>query len=216
MKNQRLDVIASLINSEDKVVDIGCDHGYLAIYLKKIKKCRNVIASDVNANALEVAKRNIAKENLTKKIPCLLSDGLENIPISEIDTVVIAGMGTYTILDILKNKKIEKIKKIILQSNKDYDVLRCEMQKRNYQMKEEIYIEENNHDYFIIEYQKGKQNLTELEIKYGIYKKENIPYYQKVLNQKKGIRKKLPWNKWKLKYQLKKEERELTNLIKQH
>ena len=35
MLNQKLKVIANLINPQDKVIDIGCDHAYLAIYLKE-------------------------------------------------------------------------------------------------------------------------------------------------------------------------------------
>lgn len=37
MKNKRLLKIAEMINQEDRVVDIGCDHGYLAIFLNEEK-----------------------------------------------------------------------------------------------------------------------------------------------------------------------------------
>ena len=51
MNSLRLKTVASFINQDDKVVDIGCDHAYLSIYLIKNKFCKKVIASDINENA---------------------------------------------------------------------------------------------------------------------------------------------------------------------
>ena len=56
MINKKLKAIASFINKHDTVIDIGCDHAYLAIYLKENKLCKNVYASDINQNALNIAK----------------------------------------------------------------------------------------------------------------------------------------------------------------
>lgn len=205
MKNKRLQSIASLVESDALVADIGCDHGYLAIFLKKIKKCPFVIASDVNKNALKVAKNNIQKEKLTKDIPCILSNGMENLPIEKLDTIIIAGMGTHTILDILNNPNAQKIKTFILQSNNDYELLRKEMNKKNYKIVDEVYVEEKGHHYFIIKYQIGNQKLSELEFKYGLYKKENEKYYEKIWKDKKRIHKKIPWYQWKKRKAVKKE-----------
>ena len=44
--SKRLASIASNIDKEDKVVDIGCDHGYLSIYLKAVNGNKIVIATD--------------------------------------------------------------------------------------------------------------------------------------------------------------------------
>lgn len=156
-----------------------------------------VIASDINEHALSSAKRNIEAKKKTKEIPCILSDGLENIPIEQIDTAIIAGMGTHTILNILKNPKAEKIKKWVIQSNNDFYLLRKTMNELNFQIKKESYLEERGHDYFILEYQKGHQILSEQELKYGLFQIENKTYYQKTLNQKKNILKQLPWYRLK-------------------
>ena len=77
MINKKLKAIASFINTQDTVVDIGCDHAYLAIYLKENKLCKNVYASDINENALNIAKTNIQEHNLD--IETILSDGFKNI-----------------------------------------------------------------------------------------------------------------------------------------
>ena len=92
MKSKRLLAIASFIEKNDSVLDLGCDHGYLAIYLKKNNLCKNVIASDISSNALDIANNNIKKYQVD--IKTYLSDGLNNIN-DFYDTIVIAGMGTH-------------------------------------------------------------------------------------------------------------------------
>ena len=46
------------------MVDIGCDHGLLDIYLVQTNKNIKVIASDINKNALSNAIKNIKKYKL--------------------------------------------------------------------------------------------------------------------------------------------------------
>ena len=65
--SKRLASIALNIDKEDKVVDIGCDHGYLSIYLKAVNGNKIVIATDINENALNMAKKNINKNNIQDK-----------------------------------------------------------------------------------------------------------------------------------------------------
>ena len=79
MISLKLKAIAFFIEKNDNVVDIGCDHAYLDIYLSQNNLCKNIIASDVNKNALNNAINNIDKFCLSKNIKCILSDGLDNI-----------------------------------------------------------------------------------------------------------------------------------------
>ena len=119
--SSRLNRIADYIDDGDQIVDVGCDHGLLDIYLVQRRKNIKIIASDVNVNALNNAKKNIAKYNLNDCITTVLSDGLDNINMTGINTVVISGMGSHTIAGILyKNiRKLKKVNKLILQSNND-------------------------------------------------------------------------------------------------
>ncbi|MDD5827054.1 MAG: tRNA (adenine(22)-N(1))-methyltransferase TrmK, partial [Bacilli bacterium] len=64
----RLSGIAEFIKDDCSMVDIGCDHGLLDIYLVQNKKNIQVIASDVNENALNNAKKNIKKYQVEDKM----------------------------------------------------------------------------------------------------------------------------------------------------
>ena len=76
--SKRLEAVATLVDIGTNVIDVGCDHAYLDIYLtlNNENKC---IATDINENALNMAKSNIKKYKLSKKIKTILTDGLQGI-----------------------------------------------------------------------------------------------------------------------------------------
>lgn len=97
--SKKLKAICSLV--EGKVVaDVGCDHGYLSIYLALKKQNIYVYACDVRQGPLNVAKRNALKYGVKEKICFILSDGLKNVP-KDADCIVVAGMGGQLILRIV-------------------------------------------------------------------------------------------------------------------
>ena len=66
--SKRLEAISSLVPIDSKIIDIGCDHGLLDIFLYQQKISKKIIASDVNENSLNNAKENIRKNKLEKII----------------------------------------------------------------------------------------------------------------------------------------------------
>lgn len=198
----RIKTITSFIEKEDRVVDIGCDHAYLAIDLVKSKKCQRVVASDIHEKALNSAIKNIEKEHLEKEIPTILSDGLENIDQKEIDTIVIAGMGTSTILHILKKVEKDKIKKMVLQSNNDLYHLRKQTKKMGYYLQEEKVIYEKGHYYNIGKYTKEKRRLKKFELYFGLYDKKNMDYYRSLQKEYQKINTKITYKHFKKKINL--------------
>ena len=48
--SKRLECIASFVNDDMSLVDVGCDHALLDIYLCQVKKNIKIIASDINEN----------------------------------------------------------------------------------------------------------------------------------------------------------------------
>ena len=169
--SNRLKEIASFIPDNIKMVDIGCDHALLDIYLFKNRKNIKIIASDINENALEQAKKNIKKYKLDKFIETRLSNGLDNINSNEIDTIVISGMGSHTIVGILRmnQKKLINVDNIIIQSNNHIDFLRERILELNYYIDSEKLVKDNNIIYTIISFKKGKEKYNKKEIYFGPY-----------------------------------------------
>lgn len=214
MISLKLKAIAFFIDKNDRVIDVGCDHAYLDIYLAQNNLCKNIIASDINENALENAKKNITKYNLLKRIKCILSDGLNEVDTKNIDTVVIAGMGTKTIKHIIKNKeKFKNIKKIIISSNNDQYLLRKFMNKNHYYLQDEKIVFEKSHYYVISKYVVGKQKLKYKELMFGIYKIENKDYYENLYQENKKILKKIPLTKIRARKKIRKENKILKKYI---
>ena len=58
----RLETIANLVPVNSNVIDVGCDHALLDIYLYENNISNKIIASDINPNALKNAKENIKKK----------------------------------------------------------------------------------------------------------------------------------------------------------
>ena len=207
--SKRLEVLASFISNEDSLVDVGCDHGYLSIYLKKNNKCKSVICSDINQNALDSAIKNIKDSNL--QIDCYLSDGLKDIPMNNIDTILIAGMGSSTIIDILKNKdKLSSVKKIVLQSNNNHEELRRFMNDIGYYLEREEFVFDKGKWYVMMLYNKSNKKNKDIEIKYGYINKDYGLY---LLNTYQELLKKIPSdNDDYLKYE--KKMKEIKTIIK--
>ena len=211
--SSRLKLISEFVPLNSKVMDIGCDHGLLDIYLYQNKIVKKIIASDINFSALNNAIENIKANKLEKEIETRLSDGLENIHAEdEIDTLVIAGMGSNTIVNMLKKdiKKLDKIKTIIIQSNTKLEFLRSEIVKLNYYIADEAIIEDNKKIYIVIKFIKGRRKYTKKELYFGPilistkslvfqkYTKDNLKKLQCILSS-------VPKNKILLRYKIKKE-----------
>lgn len=173
MKSIRIEAIASLVDKDAYVLDIGTDHAYLPIYLYQNNITHHIIASDISDKVLESSLNNLKKYSLDKKIILIKSDGFKSIDY-DVDTSVIAGMGASTIIDIIGNARMLP-KTIIISSHNDQDLIRKYMNSIDYRIDKEVVIKDNNIYYIIIKYIKGKESLTNDEILFG--KSNNKEYY---------------------------------------
>ena len=98
--SKRLLACAEYVRPGDVVADVGCDHGYLGIYLLTNGIADRVIASDINEGPLQAARHNAGKYGVADRMSFYLSDGVCGIP-KEFDTLVCAGMGADTMISIL-------------------------------------------------------------------------------------------------------------------
>ena len=191
MIDNRLKSLTKYVVKNDSIIDIGCDHALLDIYLIKNKIANNIIVSDISNNALKQGINNIKKYNLENYINTRCGNGLEVLNEEDnINTIIISGMGTNTILNILNNKYLNKINKLIIQSNKDYYLLRKEVNKLGFIIDKEEVILVNNKLYINIVFIRGNKNYTIEELKYGtknminkeIYINYLLKKYNKIIN----------------------------------
>ena len=98
--SNRLLAVSKYINKGERVADIGCDHGYLGIYLLTAGIASHMIESDVAQGPLDSARQNVKKFGVESAVTFCLSDGAADIP-RDFDTLVCAGMGADTIMSIL-------------------------------------------------------------------------------------------------------------------
>jgi len=204
MQKKRLTSIISFLDKEDKIIDIGCDHAFVAISAAQLGSSK-ILATDIHKNAINSAQKNIEALGLSSKIELLCTDGLDGIDISSYDTLVIAGMGTPTIKHILSNHHLQKnIRKIILQSNNDLFSLRVFMQELGYTLQEEKVVLERGHYYVVMCYIYGSQTLSNIELQFGLYQPEKIAYYKYLQQYYQKILKKIPDNQVSEKEKIKK------------
>lgn len=134
-----------MIDTGSKVADIGCDHGFVSIYLIENNIAQRVLAMDVATGPLERAKEHVHEAGVEDNIDIRLSDGLSAVKVDEngvpeVDTVLIAGMGGRLAMHIVEEgiDKIRKMKALILQAQSDISYVR----ERLYQL--QLYIVDEN------------------------------------------------------------------------
>lgn len=194
MISKRIKFIASLIKKDDKVLDVGTDHALLPIYLIKNNLAYIADGSDISSEVLKNAKKNLNRYGLDNKINLYHSDGISDININNYNTLVITGMGFYTIKDILSNKKLTSINKMIIQSNNNHEDMRRFLNSIGYKIDNDYYILDKGKPYLIICATKGKQKLSDKEYICGLYDTNNIWYYKYISKKYINILKKLPDN----------------------
>lgn len=144
--SRRLQAVANLVPVGSVAADIGCDHGYVAIWLVEEKVCSRVIAMDVNKGPLERAKQNIAAHGLSSYIETRLSNGAEKLAYGEADTLICAGMGGKLTISILE-RSIDKVKAMpsfVIQPQSDLQEVRRFLRHQGFEIvKEDMILEED-------------------------------------------------------------------------
>lgn len=136
--------IAELCKCSDAVIDVGCDHAKLPIYLIENNIVSRAIATDIRQGPVDNARKNVVANKLEDKIRINLCNGLEDFGPEDGDTIIVAGMGAEEIVSIIDNApwtKNEKIKLILQPMTLEYK-LREYLYKNGYEVRnEEIAIE---------------------------------------------------------------------------
>jgi len=211
--SKRLQLVASFIDDNSNVIDVGCDHAHLPIYLIETKKNIRVTASDVNPNPLKIAKDNIKQYNLENKIKLELKDGINNLD-NNIDTVVISGMGGILISEIISNKdNLKNVKALILSPNNEFPCVRKTLNKIGFKIIKEQLITEKKQTYLVMKAVKGKMKINNFFGTLNNNDLETIYYYTKLLNTNTNILKNIPKKKIIRRIKLKIENKKIRKFL---
>ena len=118
---------------------MGCDHGYLPVYVMLNHKIPGAIATDVGKGPLARAQEHISKYGMGQYIETRLCDGLKGVHSGEGDTLVIAGMGGPLMERILTEgaEALNGFKELILLFERLHRVLFSYLE-RELRIREEI------------------------------------------------------------------------------
>ncbi len=217
--NHRLTELATFIEDGSHIIDVGCDHALLDIYLVQNKKNIRAIASDAKEGPLKQAQENVKKYQLQKQITLKLGNGVEPIE-EDIDTVVISGMGGALMVGILKYQThlLKSVKTIVLSPNSDVEFVRREIVKLGYMIDNEKLVLDHGFIYPIIRFVKGKKHYSKQEYLFGpILLREKDDLFIRYLTKQKEatiqLLSILPKKYLKKRYQLKQKLKMITEIL---
>lgn len=167
--SKRLKTIASMVDKNSIIADIGCDHALLDIYLSQNKIINKSIAVDVNKNALNFAIKNIKQSGVYNVFP-RLGDGLFAINKEDkVNTLIISGLGDQKIIFILKENvnALSSINNIIIQSNAEGYQVRSKITKLGYFICDETLVLDKKIMYTIIKFKKGNKKYNKRQLFFG-------------------------------------------------
>lgn len=119
--SKRIHDLADSVSLGESIADIGTDHAYVPMLLVKAGVTDNVIMSDISEGSLAKAVETFDKANINADSSQFrVADGLDGIETAEVDDIIIAGLGGFTIIDILSKDiaKSKSFRKLILQPRK--------------------------------------------------------------------------------------------------
>ncbi|MGL4647628.1 MAG: tRNA (adenine(22)-N(1))-methyltransferase [Mycoplasmoidaceae bacterium] len=151
MSKTRINFLASLIEDEIVVIDIGSDHAKLSKILIDQQRTKRVINIEKNDGPLLNSISATSQAKYFGKILNIKSDGLSAISSTFfINTCVIAGMGAKTIIKILNHCKNHYVARYIIQPNNNTHLLRKWCRNNFFKIADEVLIKENEIIYEIL------------------------------------------------------------------
>ena len=173
--SNRLQTVADMVTGR-RVADIGCDHGFVSIYLVQAKKADHVLAADVRPGPLSRAQQHIKEVQLTPYIETRLSDGLAGVtPEDRVDTVILAGMGGRLMRRILGELDRLPVQELVLQPQSELEHVRRYVYEHGWTIAEEKMLVDAGKYYVVLNVDVGSRDnshtpeMDEIYLKYGYY-----------------------------------------------
>lgn len=191
----RLQAVAELVKPGLKLADIGTDHAYLPIYLIQQGKSPSAVAIDIHRGPYESALKQVALQGLEDKISVILGNGLEPLQHRQVDVVVLAGMGSATMIEILEAKPelVLKLQQLVLQPMVGVGQMRKWLVENGWAINNEILVKDDGFIYTVLSALPGEQSISDwLTLELGpILLKEKPPllkdYISKMLSDYENV-----------------------------
>lgn len=147
--SKRMLSLVSFVPKGSSVCDVGCDHGFVSIYLIEQGICRKVLATDVGKGPLQRAAEHIEQAGLSAYIETRLSDGLKEVSYLETDGMIAAGMGGRLMAKILSESmdKVQAMNFLILQPQSELLFFRAFLRQHNLMIQSEDMVFEDGKYY---------------------------------------------------------------------
>ena len=172
-----------MVTPGSSLADVGCDHGYLPIWLVLNGRITSAVAMDVRPGPLERARSHIREQGLSDRIGTRLSDGLKELSPGECDSLVIAGMGGPLMERILEDGRelLPMFREMILQPQSDIPHFRAWLVKNGFSITDEEMIAEDGKYYTVIKAGPAEEaeDLSEKDLLFGpvlIKKRSSVLY----------------------------------------
>ncbi|CVI68199.1 tRNA (adenine(22)-N(1))-methyltransferase [Clostridiales bacterium CHKCI001] len=174
--SKRLQVIASFVTPGNRTADIGCDHGFVPIYLVKKTISPKAIAMDIGKGPLQRAARHIQEYGLEDQIETRLSNGMEQLKVGEVDTVILSGIGGPLMIQILEAGKeiVRSLKELVLSPQSEIEQVRRYLVEHLFLIKEEKMVLEDGKYYVVMHVmveeepiKKEQEEWKNVEYRYG-------------------------------------------------
>lgn len=149
--SKRLAAVASMVTAGNRTADVGCDHGYVPIWLVENGIVPGAIAADVRPGPLERAAQHIREHRLEERIETRLSDGLMKIAPGEADTLIMSGIGGLLMVRLLSDREetARSFHELILSPQSELDTVRRYLAENGYTIDYEHVLCDEEKYYFI-------------------------------------------------------------------
>lgn len=158
--SERLRAVAGMVTRGNRVCDVGCDHGFVPIWLVQEGISPRVLAMDLREGPLRAAKEHVEAYGLSGQIETRRSDGLHNYNIGEAETLICAGMGGGLMQRILgeQREKTDSFRELILQPQSEIESFRRFLREGGYGIVDEEMLAEDGKFYQVIRAVPGSKN----------------------------------------------------------
>lgn len=147
----RLSMVLGLApEGNSRLIDVGSDHGLLALEALKKNLVSRVVCTDIHKAPAEKSRICLSMAGYSSVSEVYCTDGLKGVPLEENDSVVIAGMGGLNIIEIIEEAKATNIEDIfktvsfILQPQKSTDLVRKYLSENGFEIVDEAVCEDRD------------------------------------------------------------------------